>query len=321
MVNYDTQVYYSKVQYEEKQRQTKERFIKDKYDGKSKEEFQQEVDVLWKNIDHNYMQRTIEDLTQKVMDQDHVTMREQQSLPNKYELNPVSKFTYEEKKYADYLGRTYGQSNENSTDYLTQVIKDFEMIERTIPYYPGGNKDEKPISMHTPSEYLSMLYNVNLRMASWNQTIKDGEVLGIDLVILESHPNGCEICNSHMGKIYSISGTSSRYPSIDQAYNDGIGHPNCKCNFSLYWNDRQLLMQPITDDYEAVQKARGLTRDINRLETDYDLFRYIENFSEADKTIEKRDVLLEKLNELIISNSSIEPYLDEFLDLYDITSY
>lgn len=317
MVNYDAQVYYSKVQYEEKQRQTKERFIKDKYDGKSKEEFQQEVDVLWKDIDHSYMQRTIEDLTQKVMDQDHVTMREQQSLPNKYELNPTQDFIDIESNYADYLARVYAQSDENSTDYLTERIKKFERIERTIAYYRNG----QIYSMHTPSEYLSMLYNVNLRMASWNQTIKDGEVLGIDLVILESHPNGCEVCNSHMGKIYSISGTSSRYPSIDQAYNDGVGHPNCKCNFSLYWNDRQLLMQPITDNYEALQKARGLTRDINRLETDYDLFRYIENFSEADKTLEKRDVLLEKLNELIISNSSIEPYLDEFLDLYDITSY
>ena len=303
MVNYDSQVYYSKIQYEEKQRQTKEQFFKSKYDGKSQEEFKQEVDKLWKDIDHSYMDRTIQDLTNKIRSQDGVTMRKQQALPNRYELNPVSDFTNIENNYADYLGRVYGQSDDNSVEYLTERIKKFERVERTIAYYRNGQM----YSMHTPSEYLSMLYNVNLRMASWNQTIKDGEVLGIDLVILESHPNGCDVCNSHMGKIYSISGTSSRYPSIDQAYNDGVGHPNCKCNFSLYWDDRQLLMQPITDNYEALQKARGLERDIERLNTDYDLYTYIGNYGEADKTLEKINALNDALNELLV--------------LYDIASY
>ena len=230
-------------------------------------------------------------------------MQEQQALPNRYELNPVSDFTSIENNYADYLGRVYGQSDDNSVEYLTERIKKFERVERTIAYYRNG----QIYSMHTPSEYLSMLYNVNLRMASWNQTIKDGEILGIDLVILESHPNGCEICNSHMGKIYSISGKSNRYPSIDQAYNDGVGHPNCKCNFSLYWDDRQLLMQPITDNYEALQKARGLERDIERLNTDYDLYTYIGNYGEADKTLEKINALNDALNELLV--------------LYDIATY
>lgn len=303
MVNYDSQVYYSKIQYEEKQRQTKEQFFKSKYDGKSQEEFKQEVDKLWKDIDHSYMDRTIQDLTNKIRSQDGVTMGEQQALPNRYELNPVSDFTNIENNYADYLGRVYGQSDDNSVEYLTERIKKFERVERTIAYYRNG----QIYSMHTPSEYLSMLYNVNLRMASWNQTIKDGEILDIDLVILESHPNGCEICNSHMGKIYSISGKSNRYPSIDQAYNDGVGHPNCKCNFSLYWDDRQLLMQPITDNYEALQKARGLERDIERLNTDYDLYTYIGNYGEADKTLEKINALNDALNELLV--------------LYDIASY
>ena len=303
MVNYDSQVYYSKIQYEEKQRQTKEQFFKSKYDGKSQEEFKQEVDKLWKDIDHSYMDRTIQDLTNKIRSQDGITMQEQQALPNRYELNPVSDFTSIENNYADYLGRVYGQSDDNSVEYLTERIKKFERVERTIAYYRNG----QIYSMHTPSEYLSMLYNVNLRMASWNQTIKDGEILGIDLVILESHPNGCEICNSHMGKIYSISGKSNRYPSIDQAYNDGVGHPNCKCNFSLYWDDRQLLMQPITDNYEALQKARGLERDIERLNTDYDLYTYIGNYGEADKTLEKINALNDALNELLV--------------LYDIATY
>ena len=75
-----------------KAKTNQKRFIKDKYDGKSKEEFPTRRWILWKDIDHSYMQRTIDDLTQKVMDQDHVTMRKQQSLPNKYELNLTQDF-------------------------------------------------------------------------------------------------------------------------------------------------------------------------------------------------------------------------------------
>ena len=75
----------------------------------------------------------------------------------------------------------------------------------------------------------------------------------------------------------------------------------------MYWDDRQLLMQPITDNYEALQKARRLERDIERLNTDYDLYTYIGNYGEADKTLEKINALNDALNELLV--------------LYDIASY
>lgn len=230
MVNYDKDVYYTKVQYDEKLNKTKEAYIKDKYDNVPRETFKTKIDDLWLNINHEYMERTINNLQAEIRKENGVTLQQQQDLPDKYELNDLETFTNIEEKYDTHILRSYNASKENSTDYLTQKIKDFYKIERTIPYYHNG----EIYSMHTPSEYLSMLYNVNLRMASWNQTIKDGEVLGIDTVKLMSHPNACPICNEHAEQLYSISGKGN-YPSIDIAYADGVGHPNCKCNFILWW--------------------------------------------------------------------------------------
>lgn len=234
MVNYDKDVYYSKIQYDEKLNKTKEAYIKDKYDDVSKEAFKSKIDSLWLNIDHSYMERTINELQAEIRKDNGVTLQQQQRLPDRYELNDLDTFTTIEKKYDTHIVRSFNASTENSTDYLTEKIKDFYKLERIIPYYPHGDKSEDPISWHTPSEYLSMLYNVNLRMASWNQTIKDGEVLGIDTVKLMSHPNACPVCNEHAERLYSISGKGP-HPSIEQTYQDGVGHPNCKCNFILWW--------------------------------------------------------------------------------------
>lgn len=312
MASYEKQVYYSKIDYENKMNDTKRLFIVGKYDEVPNDVFADAIKQIWNNIDHDYMTRTIQEQTMKIMDNDHITMKQQQSLPNKYELNPISAFTYEERKYAKTIVKNYSNLRESNTDFLTKIIKDYEKAyERTIPYYPKGNKSEKPISMHTPSEYLSMLYNVNLRMASWNQTIKDGQILDKDLVILNMHPNACESCLSHMGKLYSISGKEYNIAnfggSLDDAYADGVGHPNCKCNFSLYWNSDQLIQEPQDELYKEVQKGRALQRDIDRLSLDSELYRYIGNYGEADKTFLKISKLQELLNELLV--------------LYDIESY
>lgn len=309
MASYEKQVYYSKIDYQKKMNETKKMFIEDKYNNIDNDLFNRKIDAIWLTISHDYMQQTIQEQTQKIMDEDHVTMKKQQALPNRYKLNPISKFTNEEKKYGTFIKNSFDNMRSNDSEFLTQIIKKFEeKYERRIPYYKNG----EIYSMHTPAEYLSMLYNVNLRMASWNQTIKDGQVLGIDLVVLQQHPNACETCLEHMGKLYSISGKEYNIPnfggSIEDAYEDGVGHPNCKCNFSLFWDNSQLIQEPTIEQYAEVQKGRALKRDIDRYSIDYELYRYIGNEKEADKTIDKIDKLQSLLNELLVLYG-IEPYI------------
>lgn len=306
MANYDKEVYYSQINYEQKMNDTKELFIKGKYDNVNQKEFSDQVQEIW-TIDHSYMERTIQEQTEKIRDDDHVTMKQQQDLPIRYELNSVDTFKFYENKYANKITNSYNRITENNVDFLTKIIKDFVKLE-WVKIYSNGAK-------HSVADYLSMLYNVNLRMASWNQTIKDGEILGIDLVRLEYHPNACEDCLQHMGKIYSINGTTKGYDTIDKAYNEGVGHPNCKCNFTLVWNDTEIKV-PQIDYYEQIQKGRALQRDIEKLKVDSELYRYIGNGEQADKTQSKINKLQIMLFELMSENTPIIPYLNELSNLY-----
>lgn len=62
-----------------------------------------------------------------------------------------------------------------------------------------------------------------------------------------------------------------------------------------------------TDNYDELQKARALIRDINRLDTDAQLYRYIGNEEEADISLAKM--------------YKLETALQKLLDRFDIESY
>ena len=103
-------------------------------------------------------------------------------------------------------------------------------------------------------------------------------------------------CN---GKVYSRTGKSKRYPSIEVAYENGVGHPNCKCEFSIYWDPLQLKTQSLSEtqpgDYEIDQKKKGIEREIRKQENDLNLYNMIGNQNEVDKTLQKIERLKEKL--------------------------
>lgn len=295
MANYEKDIYYSKIKYDEKLNDTKEAFIKGKYDGMDVDDFKREINDIWLNIDHSYMEQTIARLENQIRQENGVTLEQQRNLPNRYELNQIDVFEDIEGRFGRHIIRAYENSSSSDVDYLTKRILNFDKLERTIPYYHNG----EIYSMHTPSEYLSMLYNVNLRMASWNQTIKDGQVLGIDVVKLIGHPNACPVCSEHQERLYSISGRG-KYPSIDDAYKDGVGHPNCKCNFILWWGAMPVGPEVRNNYYDEIQKAQALDRSINRKYTDYKLFDYIGNIDEAEKTKDIIGVLELELEQLLL---------------------
>lgn len=103
-------------------------------------------------------------------------------------------------------------------------------------------------------------------------------------------------CN---GKVYSRTGKSKRYPNIEVAYENGVGHPNCKCEFSIYWDSMQLANQYIAKtepgEYEIDQKQKAIEREIRKKENEMSLYRMIGNQSEADKTAQRIEILASKL--------------------------
>lgn len=91
-------------------------------------------------------------------------------------------------------------------------------------------------------------------------------------------------CN---GKVYSRSGKSKLYPSIEVAYNNGVGHPNCKCEFSIFWDKLQLENQGMNKttkaEYVKDQKRKAIEREIRKQRNDLNLYEMIGNQEEADK--------------------------------------
>ena len=307
-------VLYSEIEYEKLMYTTERIFINALMNRIGS--IEQWTDDIWNDIDHEYMITTLEEIKKDIIDTDIATLMKYsntaididqmkeatEKLANLYDINSIEKFRIHEKAYGQRVAKYYkrrleflDKENLDELEYLTQQIKNFRKIEQSIPYYSGG----EIIRMVTPSTYLSMLYNVNLTRTAWNQTFKDADYFEKDLMILETHPNSCPLCSPMQGKIYSRTGKSKRYPSIEIAYEHGVGHPNCKCVFSIYWDKLQLGTQDLEktedNDYENDQKKKAIEREIRKTENDMNLYRMIGNYTEVDKAAQRIEKLESKL--------------------------
>ena len=77
--------------------------------------------------------------------------------------------------------------------------------------------------------YADMVARTDM-MNSYNQGVVN-QILhrGGDLAYITEYSGcRCEICQEWEGKIVSISGKDERYPSLEDAYAEGMFHPNCK---------------------------------------------------------------------------------------------
>jgi hypothetical protein len=320
-------VLYSEIQYEELMFQTEKIFIRALMNKLPS--IKNWTNDIWNDIDHEYMINTLEEIKKDVIDTDTTLLlqfkdtaidlikfedftkkvdingilEQTKLLPETYEINPISKFKNIEQAYGSYVSGIYDRrikflnSNEwaDITEYLSQQIENFSKIENRIPY---RDKTGQVVRRVTPSTYLSMLYNVNLTRTAWNQTFKDANYFNKDLVILETHRNACPLCAPMQGRIYSLSG-KSRYDSVEEAYSHGVGHPNCKCVFSIYWDKEQLQYQYVQEtkegEYEIDQKKKAIEREIRKQTNNMELYNMIGNQEQVDKCYQKIEKLKEKL--------------------------
>lgn len=275
------------IKYEKLLHKAELEFILGLMNDLSPAEFEEFVEETFGNINHDYMYDGIEEIIDQIIEID-ATIDLQRVLPNRYETVPIVEFKRKETQFGKRLLKEYTKKYErlkkydfDMQAYLTSQIKNYRNIEKFIPYF---HKDGTIASMRTLSDYNSMLYNVNLTKTGWNQTVKDAEILGQDLLVLNGHPNSCPICASHQGKIYSISGLV--YPSIDEAEADGVGHPNCRCEWSIYYGNKEQLNQDISTeyDYERHTKEVAIARELRYANLEHKLYKIIGNQEMADKT-------------------------------------
>ena len=104
--------------------------------------------------------------------------------------------------------------------------------------------------------------------------IKDGifanaKKFDCDLVVFHDYGTGCcEECIKHVGRVYSISGRSKKYPSLPHYVKEhGNFHPGCRCAMSSYSADVEVYLhgnevdalqatfRPYVDDRSPEEKA------------------------------------------------------------------
>ena len=316
------EVQYSKQYYIRKMAQTKQLFFEYLKKNKTPEEFNKEVDKIWGKINHNFMDKKLEELQEMVSNKEfkdyekyanaefskvaEMTFKGRQEQVFTYEeiykINPEQEFIKNEVKYLNDRKRIYnssfnslnGEDDEYQKEYLSDLVENYNKYDATIPYF---NADGTLKCYNTVATYNSMLYNVNLTKTAWNRTYYDSILLDNDKWIIYPHMYSCPTCATHQGRIYT---TRER----ENAIYDGVGHPNCKCVWYLYWGKEQLEdvkrydSPEWTEAYKLRQKIQSLNLERYRLKKDRQLYKDLGNQEKADKTLQKIQVLNKKIKEL-----------------------
>ena len=305
------QVYYTKIQYNKLINDTKELVFDCLKERKSIDEFKKKAHEIWGDVNHKYMSEAIRELEQMIDAQNgegHKILNPNAEYKEIYELDKESKYIAIERLYEKtinkyYKGRlkTLNNGFVDEETYLTKLLDKYDDMQAIIPY---KNKDGSIRCYHNIATYNSMLYNTNLTKAGWNRTMYDAKLYDRDLVYLPAHPGACPLCMQWQGEVYSISGKNPNYLPQSVAIEGGIGHPNCKHEWLIYW-DKSQIQQDKYDDaewleyYETQQKIQSLKLERTNLKVNKRVLENIGNYGEVDKVNQKIRKLNSKIKDLM----------------------
>ena len=85
--------------------------------------------------------------------------------------------------------------------------------------------DGRTMKLDTYSEMVARSQTGN---AAREASMRRQKEYGLDLVQITQHYPTSDLCEPYQGHVYSINGTSSRYPALDDAISGGLYHTNCK---------------------------------------------------------------------------------------------
>lgn len=303
-------VYYTQTEYYKLINKTKELFFYSLQEQKSASYFKKEANKIWGNIDHSYMEQRIQELEKMISAKNlegRKILNPNAEFEQIFSLDSESRYINIEKKYEKIVNKYYKDRlktiNNGFVDketYLTNLIKKYDKMQSIIPYY---NNNGTIRSYHNIASYNSMVYNTNLTKAGWNRTLYDSKLLENDLVYLPAHPGACPLCMQFQGKVYSVSGKNPKYPKQSIAIEGGVGHPNCKHEWVLYWDSSQIQEDKFNDIaweeyYKRKQKIQSLQLERTNLKVDKRILESIGNYGEADKVQAKIRALNSKIKEL-----------------------
>lgn len=302
-------VYYSKNEYYKLIRKTKRLFFDYLNNKKPTNEFKKELNKIWNNIDHTYMEQRIKELEDMIEARDlkgNKIVDINAKFQEVFEITPESKFIDMEHKYKSNINYYYKNKLKSvkkeyidKKSYLSSLVNKYDEIQAMIPYF---NKDGTVRSWHNIASYNSMLYNTNLTHSGWNRTMYDSRLLNNKILYLPAHTLACPLCMEYQGKLYSEDGTSGyidgqQYRPKEIAIEGGVGHPNCRHQWTIYWDKDQLQDNDYNsieweEKYKIDQKIKALSLKRTNLKNDREIYKNLGNYEEVDKVNNK----LKRLN-------------------------
>lgn len=306
---------------------TKEKFFENLYEKNSVEEYSKGLTELWNNVDHSYLKKVVEDLEKMVIQRDFknaemygnkkITQRSIK-LQNSwrefitrdrelYKIHPEKDFKTIESRYVNRHIKLYKnmlnrfKDSKNLARDLANFVKDYDKLDKMIPYF--SHTTGKIIRYVDIATYNSMLENVNLTKSAWNRAIYDSKLLGNHLWYLPAHPYACPNCMEYQGRIYTDVPIDNRYPQKEVAIEGGVGHPNCKHVWTLYWSKDQIQKEKYNsaeweEKYKKKQKIQSLDLKKSRLLADRRIYKNLGQQDLVDKTTAKIKRIREKKKEL-----------------------
>lgn len=321
----DENVWDMTMKYQRMMMTTKEKFFEYLNNKIPVSEYEKAVHELWDSIDHSYMDKAIKELQMITTTRDlhnaelyankRVTQRsiklqngwEEYKLTDEklYPLNPERDFITMEQRYVNrhikYYENTLKRYSNASSEELVKLVKQYDKIDKSVPYY--DHKTGQIRCYQTIGTYNSMLYNVNLLRASWNRTAYDSMLLDNHLWYLPAHAYACPHCMEYQGKVYTDDPRDKRYPQKETALEGGIGHPNCKHDWTLYWSEEQIQDEKYNsaeweEKYKAKQKIQNIDLTKSRLLADRRIYKELGDEGLVDETSARIKALREKKKEL-----------------------
>lgn len=120
---------------------------------------------------------------------------------------------------ASLTGMTGPQTSRAMRDRILAQKKDWQFIDKS------GRKWDT-------NKYFKMVNKTISANTARNAYVDTMTEAGFDLARIEAHGDSCEICQRWANRIISVTGNTNGYPTLDEAYGDGYGHPNCSCYLS-----------------------------------------------------------------------------------------
>ena len=302
------------LKYTRLQNETKELFFRCLDEGRSEKYFSKQLDKIWGNLDHSFMDADIEEYKQIIHDNNlqlfELAMPKTEIEAKKEDsffdiISAIVVIGYE-KKYVKQQEKEYRKTlesplyREDKKEYLSMLVEKKD-VDGIVPYYVKKTGQIREVPLNT---YASMIHNTNLTRSGWNQTLNDADEMNVNKFYIPFHNFSCPECLSHQNRIMTREEVENLIGVVAEETVGDILHPNCKCVLNHYYPGLSDIKkttysdEELKEQYSTRQKINSLTLKKERLLTDIRIQKSLDKQEMVDKLNQQRAKINSQIRDL-----------------------